>query len=148
MFSQKRALHESEGHDADGDTVQNEGADGTAQDVAFLADEAGAGQVGDGAGHPQQAVVAAGRQGQTVVGQPQHLLGAGRQPADLPHLPGCQLGVAVDALIAQFGKPPGLDGPGGQDLLAQLGAGFDRAGAVQLAEGDGVHLDAQVDAVE
>ena len=89
----------------------------------LLADEAGAGQVGDGAGHPQQAVVAAGRQGQTVVGQPQHLLGAGRQPADLPHLPGRQLGVAVDALIAQFGKPPGLDGPGGQDLLAQLGAG-------------------------
>ena len=27
--------------------------------------------------------MAAGRQGQTVVGQPQHLLGAGRQPADL-----------------------------------------------------------------
>ena len=35
MFSQKRALHESEGHDTDGDTVQNEGADGTAQDFQF-----------------------------------------------------------------------------------------------------------------
>ena len=106
------------------------------------------GQVGDGAGHPEDTVMSAGREAQRVVRSAEELLGTGGHPADPAHLPGRELGVAADALEAGGGITPGLDLAGLQHLLAQRGAALGRGGGVKLIEGDGVHLDAEVDAVQ
>ena len=106
------------------------------------------GQVGDGAGHPEDAVMGAGREAQRVVRSAEQLLGTGGHPADPAHLSGRELGVAADALEAGGGVTPGLDLAGLQHLLAQRGTALGRGGGVKLIEGDGVHLDAEVDAVE
>ena len=53
-------------------------------------------QIGHGAGHPEDAVVGAGRKAQRLVGGPQELFSSGGHPADAPHLPGGELGVAAD----------------------------------------------------
>ena len=106
------------------------------------------GQVGDGAGHPEDAVMGAGREAQRVVRSAEELLGTGGHPADPAHLPGRELGVAADALEAGSGVTLGLDLAGLQHLLAQRGTALGRGGGVKLIEGDRVHLDAEVDAVE
>ena len=90
----------------------------------------------------------AGREAQRVVRSAEELLGTGGHPADPAHLPGRELGVAADALEAGGGVTPGLDLAGLQHLLAQRGTALGRGGGVKLIEGDGVHLDAEVDAVE
>ena len=106
------------------------------------------GQVGDGAGNPEDTVMGAGREAQRVVRSAEELLGTGGHPADPAHLPGRELGVAADTLEAGGGITPGLDLAGLQHLLAQGGTALGRGGGVKLIEGNGVHLDAEVDAVE
>ena len=82
----------------------------------ILVEEALACEVGHGAGHPEDAVVGAGREAQRLVGGPQELLGGRGHPADAPHLPSGELGVAVHALVAGGSVPLGLNGPRGKDL--------------------------------
>ena len=82
-----------------------------------LVQQALAGQVGHRAGHPQNAVVGAGRKAQRLVGGPQELFSSGGHPADAPHLPGGELGVAAHILVAGSSVPLGLDGPGSKDLF-------------------------------
>ena len=88
----------------------------------ILVEEALAGEVGNGAGHPEDAVVGAGREAQRLVGGPQELFSGGGHPADAPYLPGGELGVAAHILVAGSRVPLGLDGPGSKDLFPQLGA--------------------------
>lgn len=57
-------------------------------------------QVSHGAGHPEDAVMGAGRKAQCVVGGAEEPLGGGGHPADTPHLPGCELGIAAHALVS------------------------------------------------
>ena len=95
------------------------------------------GQVSDGAGHPEDAVMGAGREAQRVVRSAEELLGTGGHPADPAHLPGRELGVAADALEAGGGITPGLDLAGLQHLLAQGGTALGRGGGVKLIEATG-----------
>ena len=78
----------------------------------------------------------------------EELLGTGGHPADAAHLPGGELGVAADTFVAGGGVALGLNGAGSKHLFAQLGAALGGCGGVQLVKGDGVHLHAQVDAVQ
>ena len=90
----------------------------------------------------------AGRKAQSVVGGTQQPLGGGGHAADAPHLPGGELGVAEHTLKTRGGIALCLNGPGGKHLFAQIGAALGRDDGVQLVKGDGVHLYAQVDAVQ
>ena len=53
-----------------------------------LVEEGLSGEVGDGAGHTEDAVVGAGGKAPRVVGGAEELLGTGGHPADAAHLPG------------------------------------------------------------
>ena len=90
----------------------------------------------------------AGRKAQRVVRGPEQPFGGGGHAADPPHLPGGQLGVAAHPLVAGGGVALGLHGPGGQHLLAQFGTALGRGRGVKLIKGHGVHLHAEVDAVQ
>ena len=105
-------------------------------------------QIGHRAGHPKDAVMGAGGKAQSVVGGAQQPLGGGGHAADAPHLPGGELGVAEHTLKTWGGIALCLNGPGGKYLFAQIGAALGRDDCVQLVKGDGVHLYAQVDAVQ
>ena len=105
-------------------------------------------KVGHSAGYPQNAVMRPSGKSQCIVGTAQQLLGTGGHAADAPHLSGVQLGVAVHPLKARRGVALGLNGAGSKHLFAQLGAALGGCGGVQLVKGDGVHLHAQVDAVQ
>ena len=90
----------------------------------------------------------AGGKAQSVVGGTQQPLGGGGHAADAPHLPGGELGIAEHALKTRGGIALCLNGPGGKHLLAQVGAALGGSRCVQLVKGDGVHLYAQVDAIQ
>ena len=90
----------------------------------------------------------AGRKAQCVVGGAEEPLGGGGHPADTPHLPGCELGIAAHALISGGGIALGLHGPGSKHLLAQVCTALGGGAGVELVKGNGVHLHTEVDAVQ
>lgn len=90
----------------------------------------------------------AGRKTQCIVGGAEKPLGGGGHPADTPHLPGCELGIAAHALVPGSGIALGLHGPGGKHLLAQVCAALGGGAGVELVKGNGVHLHTEVDAVQ
>lgn len=81
-------------------------------------------QIGDGPGHPQDAVVAPGGESHAVEGGLQDTLPGVVQAAELPYPGGGHVGVAADLrpgealrLQGPGGVDPGLDGGGGLRLL-------------------------------
>ncbi len=100
----------------------------------------GARQVGNGAGHPQGAVGAAGRPAQPVGCALQELQGVVLQHHQLVHA------LALQRLVG-VALPRQREGPGALHPLAHGGAGLSRRGAHQLFGGQGGHLHMQVDAV-
>ena len=92
--------------------------------------------------------MSAGRKPEGIVGLPQEPLGGRGHAADAPHLPGGELSVAVHALEPGGRVTFGLNGTGGENLPAQVSAALRGGGGMQLVKGNGIHLNAQVDAVQ
>ena len=109
-------------------------------------DVGGAFEVGDGAGDFEDAVVGAGAHVHAFHGVAKLFQAGGVGLGVFVEQGGGHLGVAVDAgfvLEAAF-----LEHPGGDDALADGGAGFAWGLTRHLVEIDGLDLDLQVDAVE
>lgn len=129
---------------APGGAVEVAVADGFA-DVG--GEDAGlAGEVGDGAGDLEDAVIGAGAHVEACHGVAQHAerlaLGAGVGVEQTR----VHLGVAEDAGLVAVAL--GLDEAGGGDALADGGARLAGGGRGELVEWHGEYLDLQVDAVE
>ena len=105
-------------------------------------DVRGAVQVGDGPGHPADAVIAAGGEPHPGKGPPHDLLAGVVQGAEPLQGGRVHLGAAPAAL------PAVLDRPGPIHPLLHRGGGLSRLPLGQLLKVQGVHLHEQVDAVQ
>ena len=103
-------------------------------------------QVGDGAGHPEDAVIAPGGEAQPVIGPADELPAGLVQLAVRPQLLGAHLGVAGGAVRA---IPGGLHRPGGVHPVPDNLRGLRRGGRPgQLVIVQRGHVHADVDAVQ
>jgi len=112
-----------------------------------VVEDVGAGfEVGNGAGDFEDAVVGAGRHVHALHGVFQLLEAGGVGLGVFVQQGRGHLGVAVDAGFVL--EAALLQHPGGNDALADGGAGFTWGLAGHLLEIDGLHLDLQVDAIQ
>jgi hypothetical protein len=111
-------------------------------------DAVGVGEVGDGAGDFEDAVVGAGGEGELFHGLLEELAGFGINGAVGADLGVGHAGVAGGEAGGGVGEAGGLAGAGGDDAVAEVGGGF--AGFLGLAfgEGEGGGFDVEVNAVE
>ena len=101
-------------------------------------------EVGDGACDFEDAIVGAGAEVEAFHGHPQHVLGVGAEGAVFAELLGGHAG--VDSNLAGA-ETLALDFAGGDDALADGGAGFAGVVLAQFFEGDGGSFDVEIDAI-
>ncbi len=108
-------------------------------------DAVGAGQVGDGAGDAQQAIVRARREAEPGHGQAEQPRRVGGQRAMAAGLAAGHAGVDVGGGAGEAGR---LASAGGEDTDADDGGGLARGGVGELRVGQRGDFEVEIDAVE
>ena len=111
-------------------------------------DGVGLGEVGDGAGDFEDAVVRAGGEGELFHGLLEELAGFGVYRAVLADLRVRHAGVAGGEAGGGGGEAGSLAGAGGDDAFAEGGGGFAGFLGLDFGEGEGGGFDVEVDAIE